>query len=391
MYIDWDTWLTALSDGRLTFDGAPPSNTISGFAAGDTIDLAGVGFSRGNTVASAAGVVTVSAGGSHFAVHLAPSGLVGGTFHLKPDGNEDTATGAGGTVIGYDQIASVASGQTSTNVWVGDAHVQVVLSGAAARGTTVADGGEQDVFGTASGTVLNGTEVVYGKGSGATIGFSGLQYIYSGGPATGAIVSGGNSDQQAYGVASNTSALAGGALFVGARGSSVDALIGNAGNEFIISGGTGIGTTISGSGVLEVADGSILGSSTNLTFAGTGGTLQVNDTTMPTAVIGGFAPGDTLAFTGLGQILSPKHGLTGVTLLSGNVLQLTTQDIFFDIATYDLRLDALQSFTGQFQVEIGTDILGFPGSVEIFLSAPSGPVVSGGTTFGSTTSTGRRR
>jgi autotransporter passenger strand-loop-strand repeat protein len=122
------------SDGRLTFVGTPQSNTISGFAAGDTIDLAGVGFARGNTVTSAGGVVTVSAGTSHFAVHLAPSGLSGGTFHLKPDGNEDTATGAGGTVIGYDQIASIASGQTSTNISVGDAHVQVVQSGATALG-----------------------------------------------------------------------------------------------------------------------------------------------------------------------------------------------------------------------------------------------------------------
>jgi autotransporter passenger strand-loop-strand repeat protein len=211
------TFGTAGSDGRLTFDGTPLSNTISGFTAGDTIDLAGVGFARGNTVTSAGGVVTVSAGTSHFTVHLAPSGLAGGTFHLKPDGNEDTATGAGGTVIGYDQFASIASGQTSTNISVGDAHVQVVQSGATALGTTVANGGEQDVFGTASGTVLNGTEVVYGKDSGARIGFFGLQYIYSGGAATAATVSGGLADQEAYGTASGTTMLAGGALFVGAK------------------------------------------------------------------------------------------------------------------------------------------------------------------------------
>jgi autotransporter passenger strand-loop-strand repeat protein len=294
-------------------------------------------------------------------------------------------------VIGYDQIASIASGQTSTNISVGDAHVQVVQSGATALGTTVVNGGEQDVFGTASGTVLNGTEVVYGKDSGARIGFFGLQYIYSGGTATGAIVSGGDADQQAYGTAVGTTVLGAGTLFVGAKGSSVNALIGNSGYGLIASGGTGIATTISGSGVMEAVDGGVLDSGTSLTFAGTGGTLQVDDTTMPTAVISGFAPGDTLAFTGLGQIRPPDGSVTGVTLLSGNVLQLTTQDIFFDTAKYFLQLDPLQNFNGdQFEVEIGTDTLGFPGSVEIFVSGPSGPVVSGGTTFVSNgvTSTG---
>ena len=91
--------------------------------------------------------------------------------------------------------------------------------------------------------------------------------------------------------------LAGGALFVGAKGSSVNAVIGNGGRERVASGGSAIGTTISGSGVMEAVDGGVLGSGTSLTFAGTGGTLQVDDTTMPTAVISGFAPGDTLAFT----------------------------------------------------------------------------------------------
>ena len=57
---------------------------------------------------------------------------------------------------------------------------------------------------------------------------------------------------------------------------------------------------------------------------------------MPTAVISGFAPGDTLAFIGLGQILTPDVSVTGVTLLPNNVLPLTTQDIFFD--TSSLRL-----------------------------------------------------
>ena len=95
---------------------------------------------------------------------------------------------------------------------------------------------------------------------------------------------------------------------------------------------------------MEAVDGGVLGSGTSLTFAGTGGTLQVDDTTMPTAVISGFAPGDTLAFIGLGQILTPDVSVTGVTLLPNNALQLTTQDIFFDTSTYYLQLDPAAEF-----------------------------------------------
>ena len=313
--------------------------------------------------------------------------MSGGSFYLKPDGNRDTSTGAGGSIIGYDQITSVSS--STSNASVADAHVQVVLSGATTVSTTVADGGEQAVFGAASATVLNGTEVVYGKDSGANIGAGGLQYIYSGGTATSATISGANSDQDAYGIASNTTVLSGGFLFVGSGGSGVNSVIGSGGSEYVASGGTAIATTISGSGVLEIADGNAL--SGPVTFAGTGGTLLIDDTTMPTGVISGFAPGDSIVFTGLGQVAIPPGFSTSVTLLPGNVLQLDTQDIFFHTATYDLQLDPSKNFGGeQFELGIGTDVFGFLGSLEITLSGQPGPIVSSGTTYvsGAVTSTG---
>ena len=105
-------------DGRLTIGGTALSNVISGFVAGDTIDLAAVGFSRSNSLTFSSGTLTVSAGGSkyHFA-HLRRRLCRAGGFYLKPDGNQDTSTGAGGTVIGYDQITSVSSSTRATRRW----------------------------------------------------------------------------------------------------------------------------------------------------------------------------------------------------------------------------------------------------------------------------------
>ena len=138
-------------------------------------------------------------------------------------------------MIGYDQFASIASGQTSTNISVGDAHVQIVQSGATALGTTVANGGEQDVFGTASGTVLNGTEVVYGKDSGARIGFFGLQYIYlPAAPRPGPSSPAASPNSRPTAPPVGTTVLGAGTLFVGAKGSSVNAVIGNGGTDVML-------------------------------------------------------------------------------------------------------------------------------------------------------------
>jgi autotransporter passenger strand-loop-strand repeat protein len=123
----------------------------------------------------------------------------------------------------------------------------------------------------------------------------GFQYIYSGGTATSAVV---NSDgiQEVY-------------------GSAVSTIIDDGGNAYIAFGGTGINFVISSGGMLEIADGSALDSNTSLIFAGSGGFLQIDDTTMPTATIYGLGNGDAIGLADVQPGLSPT-----ITLLPNHVL-----------------------------------------------------------------------
>jgi hypothetical protein len=97
---------------------------------------------------------------------------------------------------------------------------------------------------------------------------------------------------------------------------------------------------ISGGGTLEIADGSALGSGDTVTFVGSGGFLQIDDATVPGAVISGFAPGDAI---GLSQV---ENVFPALTLLSGNVLQVS-----LNFVNYDFQLDPSQNFNGE-QFEI---------------------------------------
>src|SRR6516164_5353064 len=86
-----------------------------------------------------------------------------------------------------------------------------------------------------------------------------------------------------------------------------------------VSGGSlggAIGITISG-GTAELAAGAIAASG-GIAFAGTGGDLRIDATSgsMPTAVISGLRPGDTIDLTAVGFSISGS-----ITLKPGNVLR----------------------------------------------------------------------
>jgi autotransporter-associated beta strand protein len=97
------------------------------------------------------------------------------------------------------------------------------------------------------------------------------------------------------------------------------------------------GTTIAGGSTLELGVAGAAGSGA-ITFSGTGDTLKIDGTTMPSNTIAGFVSGDTF------DIASLDYGGVGsANLLAGNVLQ-----IFEPGHTYDLQLDPTQHFAGDY-------------------------------------------
>ena len=148
----------------LQIDGATsasmPTNTISGLAPGDVIDLAGVGFSpSGSVVLTPGHVLQITENGTTYSLQLNSSIS---SFQLAPDANV-------GTDIFIGPVTSISTGHSSAGA--------------------VAAGSFQDVYGSANGTVISagGSQFVYAGGvaSGVTIGaFTGFQGIFSGGIAS---------------------------------------------------------------------------------------------------------------------------------------------------------------------------------------------------------------
>jgi autotransporter-associated beta strand protein/autotransporter passenger strand-loop-strand repeat protein len=77
----------------LKIDGtAMPTNVISGFVSGDTIDLAGVAFdqSGGATIFQTGNVLSVVENGTSYNLQLDPSQSFSGEFVLSPDSGDGT-------------------------------------------------------------------------------------------------------------------------------------------------------------------------------------------------------------------------------------------------------------------------------------------------------------
>jgi fibronectin-binding autotransporter adhesin len=95
----------AKATGHLTFSGGRgdliidttkmPTATISGFAAGDAIKLAGISYSASDSVGvTKAGVVTVSAGGHKYSLHIAGATVSSTAFTFGPGAILTTSTPA---------------------------------------------------------------------------------------------------------------------------------------------------------------------------------------------------------------------------------------------------------------------------------------------------------
>jgi autotransporter passenger strand-loop-strand repeat protein len=388
------------SGGTLQIGGTTmPTTAIGGFASGDSIDLAGIGFASGGSATLLSGnVLQINENGQTYDLNFdSTQNFAGEQFTLSSDGASGTNVSLSlqpqTTTVSSGQTLNVSAGQTSNGIIVLSGGTLNVLSGGTASGTvdsggsdnvssggtaigtTVSGGGIEGVYGIASGTVIDsgGTQNVYSGGTvsnatfsggtqnvlsgaivnGAVIG-SGTQNVSSGGTASTTVLDGGaqqivssggiavgttisSGDAEtvlAGGTASATTISGGGNLFISSGGTAISATVGSGGFEVVSSGASAVSTLING-GTEILSAGAIVNS--GILF-GSGGTLQIGGTAMPTNPISGFAIGDTIDLTGV------SFGSGGsVTLLSGNVLQISENG-----HTYDLKMDPTQNLAGDY-------------------------------------------
>jgi autotransporter passenger strand-loop-strand repeat protein len=149
-------------------------------------------------------------------------------------------------------------------------------------------------------------------------------------------ISGGVSSTVSSGVTdTNDLVLSGGTEIVASGGITSATTIQFGGFEQVMAGGTAAATVISG-GTLEIQSGASVGTG-GLRFAGTGGTLTIDGTTMPTSTISGFVTGDTI-------------DLAGVSFANGGSIQLGASNVLTLVEggnTYNLNLDPGQNFAGK--------------------------------------------
>jgi autotransporter passenger strand-loop-strand repeat protein len=309
----------------------------------------------------------------------------------NPDTNDGTLWAHGGRLVINAAVTGTGNQLVTSG---GRLELNAVLD--TAGGTTVDSGGNEFIYsagvdigatldggnqivsasGAASGTTVNaGNQYVYDVGfaSGTIVNSGGTEYLYRGGLASGTVLNVNGFQVVSGGAAYHTSVNAGGDEFVYLGGATTSTTVNNLGTEAVWSGGAAFATTIvggyeyiasggsafnrttiSGSGTLELADGAVLDGSP-ITFAGSGGTLQIDGTTMPTCIISGFAVGDTIDLAGIAFNDQGLFAVTGVpnqlfssagayTLFKpNNVLELVENG-----QAYDLQLDPSQVFSGGF-------------------------------------------
>jgi autotransporter passenger strand-loop-strand repeat protein len=233
--------------------------TVFGYASG------GMVFSGGTQVVGSGGTASstvVSSGGT---LELL-GGYTASGFVVRSGGIVEIGSGA--TLTGYSfssgVIVEVLSKGTASNTTISSGGTLAVLSGGLADPTTISSGGteavsaggsdlgarisggEQDVYGRASGAmVFTGSQVVEAGGiaNSTIIDDGGTETVSSGGTDLGGQISGG--EQDVYGFASGTAVFTGSQV-VEAGGLADSTTIYGDGNEMVSGGGTDLGAQISG-------------------------------------------------------------------------------------------------------------------------------------------------
>ncbi|MCB8877104.1 Hint domain-containing protein [Acidisoma silvae] len=291
---------------------------ISGFGAGDAIDL---------TTISGAVLTTSLVSGNTVATLTSGSAVETFTFAGDVTSNLVAEADAGsGTKIVYSATApvvtEVSSGVTSTGLSVASGGSVLVDAGGTIISTTVLAGGTATINGTDSGTVISsgGTVTVSATGTETSAVISAGGYEILSGKATGDQVYGTQLVSAGSAVTTGETVYNGGAIDLFLKGGIVSNTVISSGGELNISGNaSATGTTVlMGGGVidLESPKANVLGS---LVFSGAA-TLEETNTVSAgygvSAVITGFTSGDVIDLTTFGA------GATMTSsVVSGNLVE----------------------------------------------------------------------
>ena len=242
-------------EATLQIDGTTmPTNTISGLGFGDIIDLAGVSFDSNGTATGSGSTLQISENGSAYSLQLDPTvDYTGATFSLFSDNQSGTYIVEGQALV---TSSTVPSGQTLSNTQVLSGGTLGVLYGGTASGLAIDSGGSEYVSsgGTDIGTTINDGGYQYvlsgGVASNTVLNDPGIQIVVAGGSATSAMVSGG--EQDVFGTTTATLVEIGGAQIVESGGTASGTIVESGGTATVLSGGVASGTTIDSGGFVLI-------------------------------------------------------------------------------------------------------------------------------------------
>ncbi len=257
-----------------------------------------------------------------------------------PAGELTSATVGGGSVLLLSNTRAV-----STSIGAGGA--AVIALGGVTSASFVESGGYQitsagSAFNASIGSGGTAVELAGGLATGNIVAAGGADFVSSGGVAISSTVAGsGEENVFAGGVASGVTVISGGEVMVHSGGMLAGYMVGSgtSGAVFISSAGTVSGGTLISGVALTVASGGIVvggltlqgrvsavisasvSAGQTITFAGSGGDLELGNPGGFAAIIGGFRSGDVIDLIGL-QISSEsfteaKNGASGTLVLNG--------------------------------------------------------------------------
>ena len=259
-------------------------------AAGATLDIGGGTFTidNGTVSGTTSGTIDVAAGATLVLDgtfrNAGTINVLGGTIDLS-----GTISGTGMDEIGSGGTLIVASGGFADPTFIFSGGTEIISSGGSDVGALIS-GGEQDVFGLATGaSVFGGSQVIKagGAASGTIVSSGGTVVVNSGAKLTSGVVSSGGTEivsaggsdlgakisggeQDVFGLASGTTVLAGSQV-IETGGTAINAIV-KGGGTIVLDGGAKLTVaTVSSGGVLELFAGATVSSAT----ISSGGVLEL--------------------------------------------------------------------------------------------------------------------